>query len=498
MDAVGGGDCAAHAACDTLPQMTTLVWFRSDLRLADNPALCAAVAAGAPVVPVYIHAPGEEGAWQPGGASRWWLHQSLTELRHSLAARGAELCVRASDDSLGTLKTLIRECAATRVVWNRRYEPKIRARDEIIKRTLRAQGIETESYASALLHEPWSVRTRSGGPFQVFTPFWRHCKSLADPAEPLPAPQALHAPPRRPSSQPIESLGLVPALGWPSGLAAAWRPGEREAQRRLERFTDEALEAYSSRRDEPGTPGTSRLSPHLHFGEIGPRQIWHTVRRTAQRQGRSFSWRDSQFLAEIGWREFAHHLLYHFPHTPEQPLRGDFARFPWQTSRLELRAWQRGLTGYPIVDAGMRELWHTGWMHNRVRMIAASFLVKDLLLPWSEGARWFWDTLVDADLASNTLGWQWVAGCGADAAPFFRVFNPVMQGARFDPLGTYVRRWVPELGTLPARWIHQPWAAPAEVWRAAGISPGVSYPPPLVDHDSARRRALSAFASIRG
>jgi deoxyribodipyrimidine photo-lyase len=290
----------------------------------------------------------------------------------------------------------------------------------------------------------------------------------------------------------------LPAQDWASGLSQAFRPGEPEALRRLERFTQEALEDYTSRRDEPGSPGTSRLSPHLHFGELGPRQIWHAVRRAALAQGRNFSWRDSQFLAEVGWREFAHHLLYHFPHTPEQPLRADFARFPWQSSGALLSAWQRGATGYPIVDAGMRELWRTGWMHNRVRMIAASFLVKDLLLPWTEGARWFWDTLVDADLASNTLGWQWVAGCGADAAPFFRVFNPVTQGVRFDRAGVYVRRWIPELAGLPDRFIHEPWAAPPTVLRTAGVALGVDYPEPLVVHEAARRRALQAFESIRG
>ena len=478
--------------------MTTLVWFRSDFRLADNPALCAAVATRAPVLPIYLHAPGEEGPWQPGSASRWWLHHSLMQLRQSLAALGAELCVRASEDSLVGLQMLVRECGATRVVWNRRYEPAVRARDEIIKRALRAQGVETESYSSALLHEPWTIRTRSGGPYQVFTPFWRHCKSLPDPPEPLPAPQALRAPKKRPVSQTVESLALLPARDWPTGLAAAWKPGEGEALRRLERFTREALEDYTSRRDEPGSPGTSRLSPHLRFGEIGPRQIWHAVRRAALAQGRNFSWRDSQFLAEVGWREFAHHLLYHFPHTPEQPLRADFARFPWRSSAALLCAWQRGATGYPIVDAGMRELWRTGWMHNRVRMITASFLVKDLLLPWTEGARWFWDTLVDADLASNTLGWQWVAGCGADAAPFFRVFNPVTQSTRFDRAAVYVRRWVPELAALPDRWIHEPWRAPATVLRTAGISLGVDYPTPLVEHEAARRAALQAFVSIRG
>jgi deoxyribodipyrimidine photo-lyase len=302
---------------------------------------------------------------------------------------------------------------------------------------------------------------------------------------------------RRPESQSVASLALLPKLDWPSGLAAAWTPGESAALRRLQRFAEEACADYADRRDAPGTLGTSRLSPHLHFGEIGPRQIWHAVRRAALARGRNFSWRDSQFLTEIGWREFAYHLLYHFPRTPEQPLRAHFARFPWRSSGTSLGAWQRGATGYPIVDAGMRELWRTGWMHNRVRMITASFLVKDLLLPWNEGAHWFWDTLVDADLASNTLGWQWVAGCGADAAPYFRIFNPVTQGTRFDGAATYVRRWVPELAALPDRWIHQPWAAPETELRAAGITLGIDYPAPLVDHDAARQEALQAFAQIR-
>ena len=477
--------------------MTTLVWFRQDLRLADNPALCAALAAGEPVVPLYIHAPGEEGDWPPGAAARWWLHQSLTQLHRSLAALGSGLCVRASESSLGTLESLIGECGATAVVWNRRYEPSIRARDERIKQALRARGIDVGSYAGSLLHEPWTVETRGGGPFRVFTPFWRHCKSLGDPAAPLPPPRALRAPVIGPSSQTIESLGLVPKLDWPSGPASVWIPGERGAESQLESFVGAPLEDYATRRDAPGESGTSRLSPHLHFGEIGPRQIWHAVRHIWQGRGRHSSWRDSQFLTELGWREFAYHLLHHFPHTPEQPLRPNFARFPWRSSPMALRAWQRGATGFPIVDAGMRELWRTGWMHNRVRMIAASFLVKDLLLPWQEGARWFWNTLVDADLASNTLGWQWVAGCGADAAPFFRVFNPVTQGERFDPAGVYVRRWVPEIARLPDRWLHQPWKAPAAECCAAGVTLGVTYPAPLIDHEAARRMALEAFATLR-
>jgi deoxyribodipyrimidine photo-lyase len=474
--------------------MSTIVWFRRDLRLTDNPALAAAAAAEGPVIPVYIHAPAEEGVWQPGGASRWWLHHSLVELRASLHARGSNLCIR-SGDSLDVLRTLIRGTAVTRVVWNRCYEPAVVARDRAVKAALREAGIETSSYGGALLHEPWTVRTQSGGPFQVFTPYWRQCKSLGNPSDPEPAPERTQAPAAWPQSAPLESLELLPRLPWSEGIAATWTPGSNAAHEQLRRFLGEAFDDYGAARDRPGISGTSRLSPHLHFGEIGPREIWHAIRRTAELHGRH-AWRDSQFVTELGWREFAHHLLYHFPDTPLEPLRSSFARFPWRSDPKALSAWQRGLTGYPIVDAGMRELWRTGWMHNRVRMIVASFLVKDLLLSWKEGARWFWDTLVDADLAANTLGWQWAAGCGADAAPFFRIFNPISQGTRFDGDGRYVRRWVPELARLPDPWLHQPWAAPEAALRAAGITLGTTYPVPIVDHGSARKSALEALRTL--
>jgi deoxyribodipyrimidine photo-lyase len=459
--------------------MSTLVWFRQDLRLADNPALRSAAAGGEPVIPVYIFAPGEEAAWSPGGASQWWLHQSLSRLRESLAALGSSLCIRAGDSSLAALEELIRECGARRVVWNRRYEPAATARDRIIKAALRERGIEAEGYNGALLYEPWTVRSKSGGPFQVFTAFWRSCKSHEDPPEPHPAPAALRGPKCWPRSDPLDRLGLVPKLDWPRGLKAVWRAGSDFAHAHLEQFLSECFDDYENRRDQPAVRGTSRLSPHLHFGEIGPREVWHAARRAALARRRHSSWKDSQFLTELGWREFAYHLLYHFPNTPEEPLRAGYAQFPWRSDARALRAWQRGATGYPIVDAGMRELWHTGWMHNRMRMVTGSFLVKDLLLPWTEGARWFWDTLVDADLASNTLGWQWVAGCGADAAPFFRIFNPTTQGERFDAGGEYVRRWVPE--------------APPEILRSAGIVLGRTYPERCVAHESARSRALEAL-----
>jgi deoxyribodipyrimidine photo-lyase len=480
----------------TLLAMTTLVWFRNDLRIADNPALDAA--AGDDVIPVFIHAPAEEGDWLPGAASRWWLHHALAALAADLDERGSRLVLRVADDSLGELAALARECGARRVLWNRRYEPAIVARDRRIKAALRAMGIEAESFNAALLHEPWEVANKAGGPFQVFTPFWRHCLARPEPAAPFAAPATLGAPARWPRSSDLAALALLPRIGWSAGLEAAWRPGGRGARTRLAAFLHDGFDGYRDDRNRPDRGGTARLSPHLHFGEIGPRQVWHAVRAQATERRAGAGWRESQFLAEIGWREFAHHLLYHFPTTPTEPLRAPFARFPWRDDRRGLAAWQRGRTGYPIVDAGMRELWQTGWMHNRVRMIAASFLVKDLLLPWTAGARWFWDTLVDADLAANTLGWQWVAGCGADAAPYFRVFNPSGQGARFDPEGAYVRRYVPELARLPAEWIHEPWRAPTPVLDAAGVRLGADYPLPIVEHAGARTRALLALASIGG
>jgi len=478
--------------------MTTIVWFRQDLRLADNPALCAALTDASPVIPVYIFAPREEGAWPPGGAARWWLHHSLARLGDALAQCGSRLLLRASDDSLATLESLAREVGATRVVWNRRYEPAIIARDQRIKTALSDAGLATSSYNARLLREPWTVKTKSGGPFQVFTPFWRHCLALEDPADPLPAPAVLPAPARWPHSAPLESLGLLPAIDWAAGMRATWTPGSGGAHAALQRFLDESLDDYRTLRDVPAVRGTSQLSPHLHFGEIGPREVWHAARGAALSRGRhGTAWRDSQFLTELGWREFAYHLMYHFPATPEQPLRANFAAFPWADDPAAHSAWTRGATGYPIVDAGLRQLWQTGWMHNRVRMIAASFLIKDLLIDWTQGARWFWDTLVDADLASNTLGWQWVAGCGADAAPFFRIFNPSTQGAKFDPQGEYVRRWLPELARLSNEWIHQPSAAPQAVLEAAGIRLGTEYPHPIVDHAAARKRALAALSAIR-
>lgn len=480
-----------------MPAAATLVWLRHDLRLADNPALAAARARGAPVLPVFVWAPQEEGDWAPGGASRWWLHHSLAALDGELRARGSRLVIRrgASGEELARL---VRETGAGAVLWNRRYEPAARARDEAVAAGLSARGVAVGAHGAALLHEPARLVNREGRPYQVFTPFWKACLARGAPPPPLPAPRDLPPPARWPRSLDLRELGLEPAVDWAAGLRAAWTPGERGASVRLRRLLAEALPGYPTDRDRPDREGVSRLSPHLRWGEIGPRQIWHATARAVHRAGQPAWARGAEaFLRQLGWREFAYHLLWHFPDTPARPLRAPFERFPWREDAAARCAWRRGLTGYPFVDAGLRQLWATGWLHNRARMVVGSFLVKDLLLPWPDGARWFWDTLVDADLANNTLGWQWAAGCGADAAPYFRVFNPVLQGRKFDPDGAYVRRWVPELARLPDRWLHQPWAAPGGVLAAAGVALGAGYPRPVVEHEAARARALAALASLR-
>lgn len=483
-----------------MPIAPTLVWFRQDLRLQDNPALHAAVSRGGPVIPVFILDDAGDGRWPAGGATRWWLHHSLAALDAALRERGSRL-VLARGDSAAVLHGLAARTGAGAVYWNRRYEPAAIARDAAIKRDLAAGGIEAKSFNGALLHEPHTVANKQGRPFQVFTPYWRHCLTLPEtpPVKLGAAPFA--APAAWPASLAPDDLALLPRIKWDAGFYETWTPGEAGAAKRLKAFAARAMEAYSDRRNTPSVDGTSMLSPHLHFGEVSPRQIWAAVRAAAKDTGVFPPSKGAAvFLSEVGWREFAYHLLFHFPHTPEQPLREDFARFPWaeDVDGAKLRAWQRGRTGYPIVDAGMRQLWHTGWMHNRVRMIAGSFLVKHLRLPWQAGAAWFWDTLVDADLAANTLGWQWTAGCGADAAPYFRIFAPVLQGQKFDADGDYVRRWVPELARVPSAHLHAPWEAPSGVLQAAGVRLGETYPRPVVDHAQARAAALAAFKSIRG
>ena len=476
-----------------------LYWFRRDLRLQDNPALQKAWERGGPIIPVYIHDEGGEGNWKTGGASRWWLHHSLVSLQQSLAKLNSRLIVRAGASG-EVLESLCAETGAKAVYWNRRYEPSIIGRDKLIKQGLRDLGIEGKSANGSLLFEPHTIENKQGRPFQVFTPYWRHCLAK-DVSENTPSQinKLLH-PDEWPKSSRIEDLELLPSINWTDGFAESWEPGEGGALKSLKLFVKSAVDQYESNRNLPDIAGTSRLSPYLHFGEVSPRQIWDTLHKRSAATGVFPSSKGEQvYLSEIGWREFAHHLLYHYPKTPHSPLREDYERFPWASDPggTKLQAWQRGLTGYPIVDAGMRELWHTGWMHNRVRMIVASFLVKHLRLTWTLGAEWFWDTLVDADLASNTLGWQWTAGCGADAAPFFRIFAPVKQGEKFDKNGDYVRKWIPELAKLGSKYMHRPWEAPPEVLQAAGITLGDQYPKPIVDHAMARNEALAAWKQLR-
>jgi deoxyribodipyrimidine photo-lyase len=426
--------------------MTTLVWFRQDLRLKDNPALYAAARRNGPVIPVYIWSPEDDGDWPPGAASRWWLHQSLKALDASLHEHGSKL-ILAKGRAEKVLARLVDKTSATAVYWNRRYEPAARECSTAVKQSLRKRGIEAESFNSTLLVEPQEILNQSGLPYRVYTPYMRRMVHDLDPPAPVPVPSKLSAPKAWPDTLALTDLGLMPDIEWYTTMAKVWEPGEAGAAKRLSWFLKHALADYSEARERPAERGTSGLSPHLHFGEVGPRQIWHALGQKG---------RTSQYLREVIWREFAHHLLYHFPDTTKKPLRPEFESFPWKRNAKYLRAWQRGRTGVPLVDAGMRELWATGVLHNRVRMVVGSFLVKNLLQTWQEGTRWFWDTLVDADLAANTMNWQWVAGSGADASPYFRIFNPQTQGERFDPEGTYVRKWVAELAKAPVKNIHAP------------------------------------------
>ena len=470
-------------------------WFRHDLRLTDNPALSAAAASGAPLIALYIFDDETPAAWSPGEASRWWLHHSLSTLGENLSRRGGALTLRRGP-AVDTLLQVIRESGAQQVTFTRGYGPLAAPQETEVADMLAEIGVACRRLGGALLFEPEAVATKDGRPYRVFTPFYNACR--AQPVgDPVPGPDEFRPPSRLPSSDTLTDWPLLPvAPDWASGLRDTWTPGEDAAKARLDTFIRDAMGRYATDRDIPSVKGTSRLSPHLHFGEIGPRQCWHRVRHALGSGGSGHTGGEA-FLRELGWREFSTHLLHHWPTLPDQPFRADFAKFPWRDDAESVAAWQRGRTGYPIVDAGMRELWHTGWMHNRVRMVTASFLIKHLLIPWQRGEAWFWDTLVDADLANNAASWQWVAGCGADAAPYFRIFNPVLQGQKFDADGAYVRRWVPELATLPDKFIHQPWAAPAAILAAANITLGETYPQPIVDHPTARRRALDAFAQTR-
>lgn len=461
-----------------------LVWFRRDLRLQDNPALQAALDAGHVPVPVYIHAPHEEGAWAPGGASNAWLHRSLAALDADLHARGSAL-VLCQGDSQAELERLIAQTGAVAVYWNRKYEPATQPRDAAIKRALREQGINAESHNGSLLLEPWDIATLQGNPYKVFTPFWRNALTRLQVPAPMPLPATLPA--HAVQGVALDALQLAAPLPWDAQFWDHWQPGEAGAHEALTVFIDGALNGYRQQRDLPDRVGTSLLSPHLHFGEIAP---WQIVRRLQDERSASRDADIDGYIRELGWREFSYHLLHHFPQTPDHNLNPRFDGFGWAPpNAAQLQAWQQGRTGIPIIDAGMRELWATGYMHNRVRMLVASFLCKHLRQHWRDGARWFWDTLVDADLANNTMGWQWVAGTGADAAPYFRIFNPVTQSEKFDPQARYITRWVPELASLPLKARFAPWQHPHLLAEHAPTYPTL----PLVDLAAGRDAALAAY-----
>ncbi|MFO1122024.1 MAG: deoxyribodipyrimidine photo-lyase [Hyphomicrobiales bacterium] len=469
----------------------SLLWLRQDLRLADHAALTAAASAG-PVVFLYILDDETPGEWRMGGASRWWLHRSLEHL----SSRVPLVLRRGRADAV--LAEVLREAGATSLHFTRDYAPWSAAVERRVKSVCDAAGVSCHRYGGYLLHEPEAIRNGSGETFKVYTPFSRACLATGEPRPPRPVPTITPADARLRSDE-LSDWGLLPRRpNWAKGFEDAWEPGEEGARRRLEAFIETGLADYADARDRPDRDVTSRLSPHLHFGEVSPAQCWHAVRAAQAQANGKLDRSAEKFLKEILWREFSYHLLCFRPDLPETPFRPEFAAFPWRSEPGMLRAWQAGQTGYPIVDAGLRELWATGIMHNRVRMIAASFLIKDLLVPWQEGERWFWDTLVDADIGSNAASWQWVAGCGADAAPYFRIFNPVLQGEKFDPDGAYVRRWVPELAPLPTAFVHRPWDAPAQILAEAGVELGRNYPHPLVDHARARDAALAAFKAIKG
>ncbi len=473
----------------TVSDSVAIVWYRRDLRTDDHVGLAAACGRNQRVVPVYVQDESEMGDWTLGAASKWWLHHSLKSLSSELVTRGSRLHIQRGSPS-EVLVNVARLVGATSVYFQRITEPAARTVEMQVKQACAEAGIEACANDNGLFFSPGTIATGQGNPYQVFTPFWKRCLQQGIDDSVASVPRVIPTPPMPADSLTLSELNLLPSVGWATGLRAVWQPGQKGAHGALDRFLSDSVENYAEGRDRPAERCTSSLSPHLHFGEISPRQIASTL-RTVHGEG------SSSFLRELGWREFSHHLLYHFPQLDKHPLREQFASFPWCEDKDGLCAWQRGQTGYPLVDAGMRQLWKTGWMHNRVRMVVGSFLVKDLLINWRRGAEWFWDTLVDADLANNSMGWQWVAGCGADAAPFFRIFNPISQGEKFDREGTYVKRWVPELAQVPPRYIHAPWRAPDHVLRTAGVTLGLNYPEPIVDHAFARQRALDALQQSR-
>ncbi|WP_375388424.1 cryptochrome/photolyase family protein [uncultured Amnibacterium sp.] len=472
------------------PEAPVVVWLRDDLRVSDNPALREAVDAHRPVVVLYVLDDSGTPSRPLGAASRWWLHHSLAALDASLRKRGARLLLRHGDAEHEVLAVL-RETGAAALMINRRYLRGEREQDDRVRRTAQQDGVAVTDHLASLLHEPGDVLNGDGERFSVFSPFNRALLRSGPPRQPLPAPSAIDGWPGDVRGEALDALGLLPtAPDWSGGLAETWLPGEKGAQRRLDEFVHDRIGRYAAERDRPAAEASSRLSPHLKFGEISPYQLWHRVQAADAPEAVK-----EKFLAELAWRDFDYDLLDTHPDLDHVNVHREFDAFPWaEVDDDVLRAWQQGRTGVPLVDAGMRQLWQTGWMHNRVRMVTASFLIKNLRYDWRIGEQWFWDTLVDADPANNTAQWQWVAGSGADAAPYFRVFNPVLQASKFDPAGEYIARWVPELAGLDAKGRHEPWTIDGDL--LDGGAP--DYPSPVVDLKRSRQEALDAYQRMRG
>lgn len=466
------------------------MWFRQDLRLKDNPAFTQACKVGE-VIPIYIRDESLSHNTAPGSASNWWLHHSLTALNASLEGALQIFSGNAGE----VLKLICKHYGVNSVYWNRCYEPEVIARDSVIKTDLQSIGIQALSTNGSLLWEPMSVLKKDGTPYRVFTPYYKYgCSQVKEPRFVVGKPKSVTLQNVAPIGDTIASLKLLPSKGWDSEFYTSWQPGEAGAGQRLQEFINNALSNYKEHRNVPSIEGTSKLSPSLHFGEISPNQVWYAIKGATNTSNRANA---EVFLSEIGWREFSYYLLFHFPNLITENFNSKFNGFKWLNEAPKFKAWKIGATGVPIIDAGMRELWRTGYMHNRVRMIVGSFLVKNLLIDWRKGERWFWDCLVDADQASNTASWQWVAGSGADAAPYFRVFNPVLQGEKFDATGEYVKRYCPELGNLASKYIHKPWEAPRDILAEAGVELGSDYPHPIVDLKVSRQRALERYAELK-
>lgn len=470
--------------------MTALLWFRHDLRLTDNPALSALARDYNSFIPVYIW---DDTTPTPmGGAQKWWLHHSLAALDQALQEKYNTPLLLLKGDPQKQLENLVEQTKAQGLFWNRCYDPHAIQRDTNIKDHFKNR-LSVQSFNGSLLFEPWEILNQSKKPFRVFTPFYKACLNTLKPSQPTDAPTALKGFHPQPQGHHLKDWDLLPTQpNWAQGFEPVWTPGEKGAHAQLKKFLDHGLHDYDKGRDFPAQESVSRLSPHLHFGELSPHQAWY-----AAQDSDASPKNISKFQSELCWREFSYYLLFHFPTLPRENFNPTFNQFEWQANKAHLKAWQRGKTGYPLVDAGMRELWTTGWMHNRVRMVVASFLTKHLLIHWHGGADWFWDTLVDADLANNSMGWQWVAGSGPDAAPYFRIFNPILQSLKFDPKGEYLRKWVPELKNLSDKDIHAPWEASTAALKQAGVTLGHTYPRPIVDHDTARKKALSLYQHLK-